>query len=94
MNQKKAEELIRRLAAALRCSELYSPTHPLFQRGTDALATAAAEGLQSAPSVVIGFIGDEVVVDGDRLPRGTAPWSASRAICASATSRRSRCRAA
>jgi putative nucleotidyltransferase with HDIG domain len=73
MDQKKAEELIRRLAAALRCSELYSPTHPLFQRGTDALAAAAAEGLQSAPSVVIGFIGDEVVVDGDRLPRGTAP---------------------
>ena len=28
--------------------------------------------LQSAPSIVIGFIGDEVVVDGTRLPRGTA----------------------
>jgi putative nucleotidyltransferase with HDIG domain len=28
--------------------------------------------LQTAPSIVIGFIGDEVVVDGTRLPRGTA----------------------
>jgi putative nucleotidyltransferase with HDIG domain len=28
--------------------------------------------LQTAPSIVIGFIGDEAVVDGTRLPRGTA----------------------
>jgi len=72
MDQKKSEELIRRLAAALRGTELYSPTHPLVQRGIDAFTTAATEGLQSAPSIVIGFIGDEVVVDGHRLPRGTA----------------------
>ena len=72
MEQKKAEELIRRLAAALRGTELYSPTHPLVQRGIDALTAAAVEGLQATPSIVIGFIGDEVVVDGTRLPRGTA----------------------
>ena len=72
MDQKKSEELIRRLAAALRGTELYSPTHPLVQRGIDAFTTAATEGLQSSPSIVIGFIGDEVVVDGHRLPRGTA----------------------
>ncbi|HEV8347200.1 MAG TPA: HD domain-containing phosphohydrolase [Vicinamibacterales bacterium] len=72
MDQQKSEELIRRLAAALRGTELYSPTHPLVQRGIDAFTTAATEGLQSSPSIVIGFIGDEVVVDGHRLPRGTA----------------------
>ncbi|PYR36156.1 MAG: hypothetical protein DMF93_20420 [Acidobacteria bacterium] len=72
MDQKKAEELIRRLAAALRGTELYSPSHPLVQRGIDAFTTAATERLQSSPHVVIGFIGDEVVVDGMRLPRGTA----------------------
>jgi putative nucleotidyltransferase with HDIG domain len=72
MEHKKAEELIRRLAAALRGTELYSPTHPLVQRGIDALMAATAERLQSTPSIVIGFIGDEVVVDGTRLPRGTA----------------------
>jgi putative nucleotidyltransferase with HDIG domain len=72
LDQKKSEELIRRLAAALRGTELYSPTHPLVQRGIDAFTTAATEGLQSSPSIVIGFIGDEVVVDGHRLPRGTA----------------------
>src|SRR3954449_1141841 len=72
MDQRSAEELIRRLAAALRGTELYSPAHPIVQRGLDALSAAAAEHLQAAPSIVIGFIGDEVVVDGTRLPRGTA----------------------
>jgi len=72
MDEKKAEELIRRLAAALRGTELYSPNHPLVQRGVDAFTSAATERLQGAPSVVIGFIGDEVVVDGTSLPRGSA----------------------
>ena len=73
MDQKKAEELIRRLAAALRGTELYSPTHPLVQRGIDALTAAATEAAADARrAIVIGFIGDEVVVDGTRLPRGTA----------------------
>ncbi|HXI29267.1 MAG TPA: HD domain-containing phosphohydrolase [Vicinamibacterales bacterium] len=72
MDQKKGEELIRRLAAALRGTELYSPSHPLVQRGIDAFTAAATERLSGQSSVVIGFIGDEVVVDGTRLPRGTA----------------------
>ena len=72
MEPKQAEELVRRLAAALRGTELYSPTHPLVQRGIDALSVAALDALQAAPSVVIGWIGDEVVVDAVRLPRGTA----------------------
>src|SRR5213594_1036317 len=72
MDEKKAEELIRRLAAALRGTELYSATHPLVQRGIDSLTAAAHEGLQNTPTVIIGFLGDEVVVDGTRLPKGTA----------------------
>jgi putative nucleotidyltransferase with HDIG domain len=72
MEQKKAEELVRRLAAALRGTELYAPGHPLVQRGIDAFTAAATEGLQSAPSIVIAFIGDEVVVDAARLPKGAA----------------------
>jgi putative nucleotidyltransferase with HDIG domain len=72
MDQKKADELVRRLAAALRGTELYSPTHPLVQRAIDALATGATDALSAAPAIVIGFIGDEVVVDSTRLPKGTA----------------------
>ena len=63
---------MRRLAAALRGTELYAPNHPLVQRGIDALSTAAIEGLQSAPSIVVAFIGDEIVVDANRLPKGSA----------------------
>jgi putative nucleotidyltransferase with HDIG domain len=72
LDQKRAEDLVRRLAAAIRGTELYSPSHPLVQRGIDAFTSAATEGLQTSPSIVIGFIGDEIVVDGHRLPRGTA----------------------
>jgi len=72
MDQTRAEELVRRLAAAFRGTELYSPTHPLVQRGIDGLAATAVEALQAAPSVAIGFVGDEVIVDATRLPRGTA----------------------
>jgi putative nucleotidyltransferase with HDIG domain len=72
MDPRKSEELVRRLAAALRGTELYSPAHPLVQRGIDALSSAVSEALQTAPSLVIGFMGDAVVVDGSRLPKGTA----------------------
>src|SRR3954470_15701286 len=72
MDIKKSEELVRRLAAALRGTELYAPNHPLVQRGIDALSTAAIEGLQSAPAIVVAFIGDEIVVDANRLPKGSA----------------------
>ena len=43
MDQKKGEDLIRRLAAALRGTELYSPSHPLVQRGIDAFTASAVE---------------------------------------------------
>jgi putative nucleotidyltransferase with HDIG domain len=72
VNEKAAAELIRRLAAAMRGTELYAPAHPLVQRGIDAFTTAAADALQAHPTVAIGFVGDEIVVDGERLPRGTA----------------------
>jgi putative nucleotidyltransferase with HDIG domain len=72
MEPTKTEELVRRLAAALRGIELYAPAHPIVQRGVDALASAALDRLAAAPSVVIGFIGDDVVVDATRLPRGSA----------------------
>jgi len=68
----KAEDLVRRIASAVRGADLYSPTHPLVQRGIDNLVTAVQDALHTAPSVIVGFIDDEVVVDGARLPRGTA----------------------
>src|SRR5262245_21598459 len=72
MDQKRAEELVRRMAAALRATELYSASHPLVQRGIETFTAAAADGLKDAPTITVGFIGDEVVVDNQRLDRGTA----------------------
>ena len=72
METRKAEDLVRRLASAVRGADLYSQSHPLVQRGIDGFTMAAQSALNAAPTVVIGFIDDEIVVDGGRLPRGTA----------------------
>src|SRR5215212_1677539 len=72
MDQAKAEEFVRRIASAVRGADLYSPNHPLVQRGIDNLVGSAQEALQSSPNIIVGFIDDEIVVDGTRLPRGTA----------------------
>ena len=69
---KNPDELVRRLAAALRSAELYAPQHPLVQRSVQALASATTTHLTDAAQVVIGFIGDDVVVNDTRLGKGSA----------------------
>jgi putative nucleotidyltransferase with HDIG domain len=66
------DELVRRLAAALRAAELYSPQHPLVQRSITGLATAVGGYLTDASSVIVGFIGDDVVVNDARIDKGSA----------------------
>lgn len=66
------EELVRRLAAATRSAALYSAAHPLLQRGVDALAQLCQAAHQTVDPLVLGFIGDEVVVNGQRLPKAGA----------------------
>jgi putative nucleotidyltransferase with HDIG domain len=69
------EELVRRLAAAVRAAALYSPTHPLLRRGTDALAQVCTTVHQAVDPVVVGFIADDVIVNGQRLARSAAALS-------------------
>jgi putative nucleotidyltransferase with HDIG domain len=66
------DDLVRRLAATIRGATLYSSTHPLVQRGIDSLAGLCVSLTQKSDSVVIGFIGDEVVVNAARLPKSAA----------------------
>ena len=66
------EDLVRRLAAALRAAELYAPQHPLVQRSATALTGALTTYLTEAPIVVVGLIGDDVVVNETRLGKGSA----------------------
>ena len=58
-----ADELLRRLAASLRSAQLYSPGHPIIGRNLESLSAALQmlHGLQ--PTVTIGLVGDEVIVD-------------------------------
>jgi putative nucleotidyltransferase with HDIG domain len=58
-----AEELLRRLAAAIRSAQFYTPGHPLITRNLSSLSAAIQllHGLQR--TIVIGFVGDEVIVD-------------------------------
>jgi hypothetical protein len=41
MEHARAEDFVRRIATAVRGADLYSPTHPLVQRGIDNLIASA-----------------------------------------------------
>src|SRR3954454_12249892 len=58
-----ADELLRRFAASVRSAQLYSPGHPIIARNLESLSAAVQmlHGLQ--PTVTIGLVGDEVIVD-------------------------------
>ena len=68
----RALELVRQLAAASRAADLYAPTHPLLKNAVAAFAASCAEGLVERPSLVIGCVGDDLVVDDRRLGKGSA----------------------
>ena len=64
------EELLRRFGAALRGAQLYAPGHPLVKANISSLADMAERILQSAPSISIALVGDEVIVGDVPMPRG------------------------
>jgi putative nucleotidyltransferase with HDIG domain len=67
-----ADEFLRRLAATLRSGQLYSRGHPIISRNLEALSAAIQllHGLD--PTVVIGIIGDEVVVGDTPMAKADA----------------------
>ena len=64
-----SEELVRRLAAALRSTQLYAANHPLLVRNVTALVDTLATVHATTPSIAIGIVGDELVVGGSPVPR-------------------------
>jgi len=58
-----ADELLRRFAAALRSTQLYSKGHPIITRNLETLSGALQLLHSLQPSIVIGLVGDEVIVD-------------------------------
>ena len=72
MNLEQREELVRHLAVAIRSASLYDPSHPRVTRAIGALDTTCRGALAHSDAVVIGFLGDDVVADGERLVRSRA----------------------
>ena len=64
-----ADDLIRRLAAALRAAQLYAPSHPLVQRAFDGLDESLTQILNEQPTIAIGLIGQEIIVGDLPLPK-------------------------
>ncbi len=58
-----ADELLRRFAAALRSSQLYSKGHPIIGKNLEQFSSAIQVLHTVAPTTVIGFVGDEIIVD-------------------------------
>jgi putative nucleotidyltransferase with HDIG domain len=58
-----ADELLRRFTAALRSAQLYSKGHPIIARNLESLAAAMQLLHSLQPSIVIGLVADEVIVD-------------------------------
>ena len=57
-----ADDLLRRLAAAIRGAQLYAPGHPLVTRSVTSLLETLATAHQYMPSVTIGIVGEDLVV--------------------------------
>jgi putative nucleotidyltransferase with HDIG domain len=72
---KLAEELVRRLAAALRGAHLYAPGHPLVTRSIGALGDTLTLVHASTSSITIGIVGDELVVADTPVPRAAETLS-------------------
>ena len=64
-----AEEIARRLAAALRGAQLYAPDHPIVKRNVTALAEAIDTALAAAPTVTIGIVDEDLVIGDTPVPK-------------------------
>ena len=64
-----ADEIARRLAAALRGAQLYAPDHPILKRNVAALAETIDLALAAAPTVTIGIVEDDLVIGDTPVPK-------------------------
>jgi putative nucleotidyltransferase with HDIG domain len=58
-----AEEVLRRFAATIRSGQLYSKGHPIVARNLTAFGSALEMLHRHNPTIVVGIVGDEVIVE-------------------------------
>jgi putative nucleotidyltransferase with HDIG domain len=69
------EDVVRRLAGAIRTAQLYAEAHPLVGRSVDALGEGLLHLVTDQSSVTIGIVGDEIVVGDLPVPRGVESYA-------------------
>jgi putative nucleotidyltransferase with HDIG domain len=67
-----SDDLLRRFGAALRGMQLYSPAHPIVMRNLDALLEALRTFHQHEATVVIGVLGEELIVGDQPMSKASA----------------------
>jgi putative nucleotidyltransferase with HDIG domain len=78
--QQLADELLRRFAAALRAGQLYSKNHPIIARNLELLVSGIQQLHEHAPSIVIGIVGDEIIVDDVPITKADALGGLTRRL--------------
>lgn len=68
----RCDDVVRRLAAAARSASLYAIDHPLVQRSISGFVHACSLALGEAADLSIGFLGKEIIVNQQRLPRSVS----------------------
>jgi putative nucleotidyltransferase with HDIG domain len=66
------DDLVRRLASALRGSALYAPGHPLIAKQLDSLLELLSRLHAAAPSLTVGIVGEQFVVADTPLAKASA----------------------
>jgi putative nucleotidyltransferase with HDIG domain len=75
-----ADELLRRFAASLRSAQLYSKNHPIIVRNMTALSAAVQVLHALEPTIVIGIVGEEVIVDDTPISKAENLGAVSRRL--------------
>jgi putative nucleotidyltransferase with HDIG domain len=75
-----ADELLRRFAASVRSAQLYSKSHPIIVRNMAALSAAIHPLHALEPAIVIGIVGDEIIVDDTPISKAENLGAVSRRL--------------
>ena len=70
-----ADELLRRFAAALKGAQLYTASHPLVTRNTEAFAESLALVIGQQRALTLGIVGGEFVVGDVPVPKASGTMS-------------------
>jgi putative nucleotidyltransferase with HDIG domain len=65
----RAEDLLRRFAAAVRSGQLYSNRHPIIARNLESLTDSVRHLHRLGDSIVLGIVGDELIVNDTPIGR-------------------------